>query len=90
MHGDRVVSWGEFDAVTDRIAAGLQALGLKPNTLSTYVNALMQPGLIRQERVGTSLPCVVDMDGLPPGWPNIDAICRARFAGADATGFGAA
>ena len=76
----------------DRVPATelAQALGLKPNTLSTYVNALMQAGLIRQERVGTSLPCVVDMDGLPPGWPNIDAICRARFAGADATGFGAA
>jgi arsenate reductase len=31
------------------------ALQLKPNTLSTYVSALMQSGLITQERVGTSL-----------------------------------
>jgi len=41
----------------DRVPATelAQALGLKPNTLSTYVNALMQVGLIHQERVGTSL-----------------------------------
>ena len=34
VHGDRVVSWGEFDAVTDRIAAGLQARGLKPGDIA--------------------------------------------------------
>ena len=39
-----------------------QALGLKPNTLSTYVNALMQAGLISQERIGTSLRSAIDMD----------------------------
>ena len=39
-----------------------QALGLKPNTLSTYVNALMQAGLISQERIGTSLRYAIDMD----------------------------
>lgn len=39
-----------------------QALGLKPNTLSTYVNALMQAGLIRQERVGTSLRYAIHME----------------------------
>lgn len=37
------------------------ALDLKPNTLSTYVSALMQAGLIVQERVGTSLRYGVDM-----------------------------
>ncbi len=39
-----------------------KALGLKRNTLSNYVNALMQAGLIRQERVGTSLRYAIDMD----------------------------
>lgn len=38
-----------------------QALDLKPNTLSTYVNALMQAGLVTQERVGTSLRYAIDM-----------------------------
>lgn len=38
------------------------ALGLKPNTLSTYVGALMQAGLISQERVGTSLRYAIHME----------------------------
>ena len=48
----------------DRVPATelAQALGLKPNTLSTYVNALRQAGLINQERVGTSLRYAIDMD----------------------------
>lgn len=48
----------------DRVPATelAQALGLKPNTLSTYVNALMQAGLINQERVGTSLRYSINMD----------------------------
>ncbi len=48
----------------DRVPATelAQALGLKPNTLSTYVNALMQAGLISQERVRTSLRYAIDMD----------------------------
>lgn len=49
----------------DRVPATelAQALGLKPNTLSTYVNALMQAGLVSQERVGTSLRYSIDMGG---------------------------
>ena len=48
----------------DRVPATelAQALDLKPNTLSTYVNALMQVGLITQERVATSLRYGIDMD----------------------------
>jgi arsenate reductase len=48
----------------DRVPATelAQALGLKPNTLSTYVGALMQAGLVSQERVGTSLRYAIDMD----------------------------
>lgn len=48
----------------DRVPATelAQALGLKPNTLSTYVNALKQAGLITQERVGTSLRYAIDME----------------------------
>lgn len=46
----------------DRVPATelAQALGIKANTLSTYVNALMQAGLITQERVGTSLRYAID------------------------------
>ncbi|WP_370398894.1 helix-turn-helix domain-containing protein [Sulfitobacter sp. JB4-11] len=48
----------------DRIPATeiARALGLKPNTLSAYVNALLQAGLVTQERVGTSLRYAIDMD----------------------------
>jgi len=34
IHGARVVTWGEFDALTDRIAAGLTARGLKPGDIA--------------------------------------------------------
>jgi acyl-CoA synthetase (AMP-forming)/AMP-acid ligase II len=34
VHGARVVSWGELDAITDRIAAGLIARGLKPGDIA--------------------------------------------------------
>lgn len=34
VHGTRVVSWGELDAITDRIAAGLTARGLKPGDIA--------------------------------------------------------
>ncbi|MEO1238555.1 MAG: helix-turn-helix domain-containing protein [Pseudomonadota bacterium] len=48
----------------DRVPATelAQTLGLKPNTLSTYVNALKLAGLVKQERVGTSLRYAIDMD----------------------------
>lgn len=50
----------------DRVPATelAHALDLKPNTLSTYVNALMQAGLITQERVGTSLRYAIHMDAV--------------------------
>lgn len=34
VHGRRVVNWGELDALTDRIAAGLQARGLAPGDIA--------------------------------------------------------
>lgn len=34
VHGDRVVTWGEFDAITDAIAAGLVARGLGPGDIA--------------------------------------------------------
>lgn len=34
VHGDRVVRWGELDAVTDGIAAGLAARGLQPGDIA--------------------------------------------------------
>ncbi|MEL6913777.1 MAG: helix-turn-helix domain-containing protein [Pseudomonadota bacterium] len=48
----------------DRVPASelAGALALKPNTLSTYVRALMQAGLVTQERAGTSLRYAIHMD----------------------------
>jgi arsenate reductase len=48
----------------DRVPATelAQALGIKPNTLSTYVNALMHTGLVTQERIGTSLRYAIHME----------------------------
>ena len=48
----------------DRVPATelAQALKLKPNTLSSYVNALMRADLVTQERVGTSLRYAIHMD----------------------------
>lgn len=48
----------------DRVPATelAHALELKPNTLSTYVGALMNAGLVTQERIGTSLRYAVDME----------------------------
>lgn len=34
IHGARMVSWGELDAITDRIAVGLAARGLKPGDIA--------------------------------------------------------
>ncbi len=34
VHGERVVSWGELDAITDRIAAGLIARGLRTGDIA--------------------------------------------------------
>ncbi|MFM7379026.1 MAG: AMP-binding protein [Erythrobacter sp.] len=34
VHGSRVVTWGELDALTDRIAAGLRARGLAPGDIA--------------------------------------------------------
>ena len=46
-----------------RVPAGEIAatLGLKPSTLSAYLNALMQAGLVTQERRGTSLLYGIDL-----------------------------
>jgi arsenate reductase len=38
------------------------ALDVKPNTLSSYVKALLDAGLVTQERVGTSLRYAVDLE----------------------------
>jgi len=65
----------------DRVPATelAQALGLKPNTLSTYVSALMQAGLVSQERVGTSLRYAVDMDATRQTFDYLlNDCCRGR------------
>ncbi|MDE4144477.1 MAG: helix-turn-helix domain-containing protein [Pseudophaeobacter sp. bin_em_oilr2.035] len=50
----------------DRMPAGeiAGALDLKASTLSTYLSALMQAGLVTQERAGTSLLYTVDMSAV--------------------------
>jgi len=50
----------------DVVPAGeiAEALALKPSTLSGYLAALMQSGLITQSRIGTSLQYSVDMTEL--------------------------
>ncbi|PQO23312.1 ArsR family transcriptional regulator [Rhodobacteraceae bacterium WD3A24] len=47
----------------DHVPAGeiAEALGLKASTLSAYLSALMQAGLVTQERVGTSLRYAIAM-----------------------------
>lgn len=47
----------------DRVPAGeiADALGLKASTLSSYLSALMQAGLVTQDRVGTSLRYAIAM-----------------------------
>ncbi|MDA0961787.1 MAG: metalloregulator ArsR/SmtB family transcription factor [Proteobacteria bacterium] len=47
----------------DRVPAGelAEALGLKASTLSAYLSALQQAGLVSQERAGTSLRYRIDM-----------------------------
>lgn len=47
----------------DRVPAGemAEALGLKASTLSAYLSALLQAGLVTQERAGTSLRYAVAM-----------------------------
>ncbi|MCE8513091.1 helix-turn-helix domain-containing protein [Ruegeria pomeroyi] len=49
-----------------RVAAGEigAALDVKPSTLSSYLSALVQVGLVTQTREGTSLLYQVDMDGM--------------------------
>jgi len=34
VHGERVIAWGELDALTDRIAAGLRASGLRAGDIA--------------------------------------------------------
>lgn len=50
----------------DKVTAGdiAQAMELKPSTLSAYLSALMQAGLVTQTRAGTSLHYTVDMSAV--------------------------
>lgn len=52
-----------------------QALNLRPNTLSTYVGALMQAGLVTQERVGTSLRYAIHMDAARDTFDYLLRVC---------------
>ena len=50
----------------DRVPAGelAEALGTKASTLSAYLSALMQAGLVEQERAGTSLRYTIALDAV--------------------------
>ncbi len=50
----------------DRVAAGAlaEALDLRPSTLSSYLAALTQAGLVSQTRLGTSLRYAVDIEAV--------------------------
>ncbi|MDF1871746.1 helix-turn-helix domain-containing protein [Vannielia sp.] len=65
----------------DRVAAGelAQTLSLKSSTLSAYLAALSQAGLITQERVGTSLRYAINMPEVRAtlGYLFLDC-CRGR------------
>lgn len=55
------------------------ALGLKPSTLSAYLSALMQAGLIVQQRLGTSLRYAIAMDGVRETFDYLFSdCCRGR------------
>ena len=55
------------------------ALDLKPNTLSTYIGALMQAGLATQKREGTSLRYSLDMDAVRQTFDYLlQDCCRGR------------
>ena len=65
----------------DRVAAGelAQALGLKPSTLSAYLSALLQAGLITQDRAGTSLRYAPDMTAVRQTFDFLlNDCCRGR------------
>ncbi|SFQ65594.1 arsenate reductase [Roseivivax halotolerans] len=51
--------------VPDAVPAGeiAEALGIKPSTLSSYLSALTQAGLVTQRRKGTSLLYSANLDG---------------------------
>ncbi|MEO0485547.1 MAG: helix-turn-helix domain-containing protein [Pseudomonadota bacterium] len=65
----------------DRVPATelAQALGLKPNTLSSYINALMAAGLATQTRAGTSRLYSIEIDAVRDtlGYLTQDC-CRGR------------
>ncbi|SLN27986.1 Arsenate-mycothiol transferase ArsC1 [Aquimixticola soesokkakensis] len=65
----------------DRVAAGelAIALGIKPSTMSTYLAALSQAGLVTQERAGTSLLYAIRMSAVQQMFDVLfNECCRGR------------
>ena len=65
----------------DHVPAGelAKALGLKASTLSSYISALSQVGLIDQHRVGTSLRYAIDMTSVQQTFDYLlNDCCRGR------------
>ncbi|WP_339109174.1 ArsR family transcriptional regulator [Thioclava sp. GXIMD4216] len=67
----------------DQLPAGEigQILGLRPSTLSAYLAALMQTGLLAKERVGTSLLYRIEMEVVQTTFGFLlDDCCRGRVS----------
>jgi protein-tyrosine-phosphatase/DNA-binding transcriptional ArsR family regulator len=65
----------------DRVPAGElgQALDIKPSTLSAYLAALMQAGLVRQDRIATSLQYSIAMEAVNATFHDLfNDCCRGR------------
>jgi len=65
----------------DQVPAGelASALDIRPSTLSAYLSALAQAGLVRQNRIGTSLRYVVAMDAVNQTFDYLlNDCCRGR------------
>jgi ArsR family transcriptional regulator, arsenate/arsenite/antimonite-responsive transcriptional repressor / arsenate reductase (thioredoxin) len=65
----------------DRVPAGelAQALEIKPSTLSAYLSALMQAGLVTQDRVATSLQYSIAMTAVNQTFDYLfNDCCRGR------------
>ena len=65
----------------DRVPAGelAQALDIKPSTLSAYLSALMQAGLVTQDRIATSLQYSIAMTAVNQTFDYLfNDCCRGR------------
>jgi acyl-CoA synthetase (AMP-forming)/AMP-acid ligase II len=100
VHGGRVVGWAELDALTDRIAAGLAARGLKPGDIAGQmlrntpdyllayfgcVKAGVVPVNVNYHYKARELTDIVDRFGLKALLTESDFVAAARESMPDGT-----